>query len=225
MRRNIPRFGIVLLLALVLVSGCTRAKSSPPEPTTTGTGAQAATQPPDAAASATPSGQQVLAGTSTAWAIATATAEAQSPPDTSQATGTPTPTEKPVAPEDADTPTPSPAPTLTKAPSGQEQTHTVKAGENLFRIALQYKLTYQRLAAYNGIANPNYIRVGQKLKIPADGEPVQPTSPGARAHTVKAGENLFRVALQYNMLFTELAKANQLSYPYTIYVGQRLVIP
>jgi LysM repeat protein len=225
MRRNILRFGVVLLLALVLVSGCTRAKSSPPEPTATVMGAQAATQPPAAGATATPSGEQVLAGTSTAWAIGTATAEALSPPDTSQATETPTPTEKPEAPEDGDTPTPSPTPTATTAPSGQEQTHTVKAGENLFRIALQYKLTYQRLAAYNGIANPNYIRVGQTLKIPADGEPGEPSTPGARSHTVKAGENLFRVALQYNMLFTELAQANQLSYPYTIYVGQRLVIP
>jgi len=225
MRRNVPRFGLVLLLALMLVIGCTRAKSSPPEPTTTETGAQAATQPSEAGASSTPSGQQVIAGTATAWAIETATAAAQPAPDTSQVTETPTPTGQPEAAADADTPTPSPTPTATQPASGQEKTHTVKAGENLFRIALQYSLTYQTLAAHNGIANPNYIVVGQKLKIPATGTPVQTPQPGARTHTVKAGENLFRVALQYNMLFTELAKANKLSYPYTIYVGQRLVIP
>lgn len=225
MRRNVPRFGLVLLLALMLVIGCTRAKSSPPEPTTTETGAQAVTQPPETGVSSTPSGQQVIAGTATAWAIETAAAVAQPTSDTSQATQTPTPTTKPEAATGVDTSTPSPTPTATQPVSGQERTHTVKAGENLFRIALQYNLTYQTLAAHNGIANPNYIVVGQRLKIPATGTPVQTPVPGARTHTVKAGENLFRVALQYNMLFTDLAKANNLSYPYTIYVGQRLVIP
>jgi LysM repeat protein len=224
-RRNIPRFGFVLLLALMLVIGCTRAKSSPPEPTTTETGAQEATQPPEAGPSSTPSGQDVIAGTATAWAIETATAVAESPPGTSQATQAPTLTGQPEAADGTGTPAPSATPVATQLPSGQEKTHTVKAGENLFRIALQYNLTYQTLAAYNGIANPNYIVVGQKLKIPTSGAPVQPPKPAARTHVVRAGENLFRIALQYNMLYTELARANGLGYPYTIYVGQRLVIP
>jgi LysM repeat protein len=42
---------------------------------------------------------------------------------------------------------------------------------------------------------------------------------------VQPGENLFRIALQYNMMYTTLAEANNLSYPYTIYTGQVLIIP
>jgi LysM repeat protein len=34
-------------------------------------------------------------------------------------------------------------------------------------IARRYGTTYQKLASYNGIANPNLIYVGQKIKIPA----------------------------------------------------------
>ena len=42
----------------------------------------------------------------------------------------------------------------------------VQAGENLYRIALRYGLTYQELAAYNGIANPNALSIGQEIRIP-----------------------------------------------------------
>jgi LysM repeat protein len=51
-------------------------------------------------------------------------------------------------------------------PPASETTYTVKAGDNLYRIALAFGLTYQQLAAYNGIADPNDIYVGQVLKIP-----------------------------------------------------------
>jgi LysM repeat protein len=43
----------------------------------------------------------------------------------------------------------------------------VQAGENLFRIGLRYGCPYQELAAYNGIANPNWIAAGQVIRIPA----------------------------------------------------------
>lgn len=38
-------------------------------------------------------------------------------------------------------------------------------------IAAKYGTTYQAIAAYNGIKNPNAIRVGQKIKIPASTAP------------------------------------------------------
>lgn len=38
--------------------------------------------------------------------------------------------------------------------------YTVKKGDTLSRIAAKYGTTYQAIAAYNGIKNPNAIRVG-----------------------------------------------------------------
>lgn len=41
----------------------------------------------------------------------------------------------------------------------------VKKGDTLINIANKYGTTYQNIAKDNGIANPNFIRVGQKLVI------------------------------------------------------------
>ena len=42
----------------------------------------------------------------------------------------------------------------------------VQPGDNLFRIALKYNLSYLYLAQYNGISNVGQVYVGQVLRIP-----------------------------------------------------------
>lgn len=44
--------------------------------------------------------------------------------------------------------------------------HTVRAGENLFRIGLRYGVGWPAIAAANNLANPNLIYIGQVLCIP-----------------------------------------------------------
>ena len=44
--------------------------------------------------------------------------------------------------------------------------YTVKSGDTLSGIAKRYNTTYQALAQYNHIADPNKIYVGQQIKIP-----------------------------------------------------------
>ena len=48
---------------------------------------------------------------------------------------------------------------------------------------------------------------------------------GGTTHTVQTGENLFRIALRYNMTVEYLAAANGITDPTRIYVGQVIVIP
>lgn len=52
------------------------------------------------------------------------------------------------------------------ASTSSETVYTVVAGDTLSGIASKYGTTYQKLAEYNGISNPNVISVGQKIKIP-----------------------------------------------------------
>lgn len=54
---------------------------------------------------------------------------------------------------------------LLNTPTTKTFTYTVKKGDTLSEIAQKYGTTYQKIAADNGIKNPNLIYVGQKLKI------------------------------------------------------------
>jgi hypothetical protein len=54
------------------------------------------------------------------------------------------------------------------AEAAGEQLYVVQAGNNLFRIGLQFGCSYLELAAYNGIPNPDVINVGQQIRIPAN---------------------------------------------------------
>lgn len=69
-------------------------------------------------------------------------------------------TVKPTEPEVPDMPPEAPSETV----------YVVKYGDTLSGIAREYGTTYQALAAYNGIANPNLIHVGDKIRIPGTTE-------------------------------------------------------
>jgi len=59
----------------------------------------------------------------------------------------------------------NPSTTATSTTSGVT-VHKVKAKETLSSIAKKYGTTYQALAKYNNISNPNMIKIGQEIKIP-----------------------------------------------------------
>ncbi len=72
------------------------------------------------------------------------------------------------------TPTPPPAP----PPSGSA-TYTVQPGDTLSAVARRFGATYTAIAQANGIANPNFIRVGQVLIIPGGSDTPPPPSGGS----------------------------------------------
>lgn len=107
-------------------------------------------------------------------------------------------------------------------PSPQtETTHTVRPGDNLFRIGLAYGVGWIQVAEANGLVSPGQIVVGQVLKIPVN----RPGPMPEFTHQVRPGESLLRIALLYGIPWTTIAQANNLSSPYVIYPGQALVIP
>lgn len=119
-------------------------------------------------------------------------------------------------------PAPAPAPPAT---------HTVARGENLAAIARRYGTTTAALATANGIANPNRIRIGQRLTVPAGAPGAAPAPVGAPApaptvtHTVSAGQTLASIARRYGTTASAVAAANGISDPDLVRIGQRLAIP
>ncbi len=70
---------------------------------------------------------------------------------------------KPVKPTEPAKPE---KPTTTVPTAPQESVYTVEAGDTLYAIALEHGTTWQKLASYNKLKNPNRIYPGQIIKIP-----------------------------------------------------------
>ena len=115
-------------------------------------------------------------------------------------------------------PTPAPA-------TGGE--YTVQAGDTLYSIARRYGTTVEAIQSANGIINPWYIRVGQKLIIPGGSTTPAPTTGGTTGTTyvVQADDTLYSIAARFGKNVWDIVVANNLADPSLIYVGQVLTIP
>ncbi len=81
---------------------------------------------------------------------------------------TPTkPTTPPTKPAET---TPAKPATPAKPPvkdPGADHTYTIKRGDNLYRIGLQYGVSWEELAKFNKITDPTRLQVGDVIEIPA----------------------------------------------------------
>ena len=104
-------------------------------------------------------------------------------------------------------------------PPTDTYTYIVCKGDSLGKIAGAFHVSVDDIVALNNIANRNLIYVGQKLLIPLEGNAV-------KYYVVKKGDTLSGIAKRLGLNgYKELASKNNLSWPYTITVGQTLIIP
>jgi len=101
--------------------------------------------------------------------------------------------------------------------------YTVVSGDTLGKIAQKFGTTYQELAKYNGISDPNKISVGQIIKIPNRSS--SSSSSSSNTYTVVSGDSLSKIAQKFGTTYQEIAKLNGISDPNKISVGQVLIIP
>jgi LysM repeat protein len=109
--------------------------------------------------------------------------------------------------------------------------YMVRTGDTLYAIARTFNTTVATLAQINYIVNPSLIFPGQVLIVsgtqpaPVTPTPVPPPQPIPGIHVVQPGENLFRIALRYNMTWDVLMRANGLYNPNLVFPGQVLIVP
>lgn len=98
-------------------------------------------------------------------------------------------------------------------PALADTTYKVKAGDSLYSIASNHKITVEELKQANNLKNSR-ILAGQTLQIPAD----------YASHRVVSGESLYKLAKQYGCTVSEIKKLNGLSGN-VIQPGQILKMP
>lgn len=131
------------------------------------------------------------------------------------------------------------------------ETYVVQKGDSISKIAQRYDVSSKEICELNNIKNPNAVRVGQKLILPAyakkmphgsthvssasssskkpAGKPAssapasKPTIAGGE-YVVKSGDMLSKIAVKSGTTVKALREANKLTND-KIVVGQKLIIP
>ncbi|GEM_PF-835274 len=123
-----------------------------------------------------------------------------------------------VIPLQATTPQPTLTPLAT--PSNFNCTYTVHYRDTVYSIGYRYGVAAHVLMQANYMLTP-YLRVGQTLRVPC----LSPTPTPFPTHIVQTGQNLFRIAIQYQTSVYAIALTNGIWNPHWVYAGQSLVIP
>ncbi|ETI66959.1 C40 family peptidase [Neobacillus vireti] len=131
------------------------------------------------------------------------------------------------------------------APAQQTTTseYTIKSGDTLSKIGVEFKMTVQQLKTLNNLKS-DMIYAGQKLKVtaknttaappkvttppaavkpPVTTSPVTVKPPVTSEYVVKSGDILGKIAAQYKMTVQDLKALNGLKSD-MIYIGQKLKV-
>ena len=150
--------------------------------------------------------------------------------------------------------TPAGSPTLLRVPRGSGRafgerlaavpadrrvtftSHEVSAGETLWRIARNYRVTVAELRAANPEVEPRRMRIGALLVVPRGGSAPGPPAAGdgdagegpadhERVHTVRRGDTLWGIARTHGVELERLLAHNEIEAHTTIRPGDEIRIP
>lgn len=146
---------------------------------------------------------------------------AEPAPDVAQPAQDPPPTSPgPAAAHDPTPPTPAPSPATASPgptrPAFGVGKYTMARGDTMFSIARKLELSLSVLTTVNNIADPNAVKAGQVLLIPAQ--------PGS-VHVAARNESLQAIAEQYDIKVDALREANRLEKDARLDAGQLVLIP
>ena len=200
---------VAFTLVLSVVAGCSRPK---PEAKTTPTVIlEETSDTPE------PAPTQIVAEPTV---VTTKPTQAVPAPTSTVGAGGENPT--PISTQVAITPIPStPAPAET---SEEWFLYTVRWGDTLYSLAARYSVTVEAITALNDIGQPDELQAGMQIKIPTAGSGAVPQPEAPAEYVVQAGDDLNAIANKFGVTVDAIVKANGLTNPDFIYVGQKLVI-
>jgi LysM repeat protein len=175
-----------------------------------------------------------------ASAEAAAPAAARMAPQ-AEAPAAPAPANAAVAARRPEAASAAPAAATVKPVTGRQ--YEVKQGDNLTKIAFAFTISSADLAAANQLKDGALLRPGQILVVPAARTAARPNVETAKAaatpkpvnvpatkttpglYTVKKGDTLTSIAKSLGLSLEELSKANKITDPKKLQLGQVLKVP
>lgn len=121
-------------------------------------------------------------------------------------------------------------------PSCVSTTYTVAPGDTLTKIASKFHVKLSTIVDDNNIADPNKIRVGQKIVInktpqssdtnlsESDRKPEETKKPEPVIYQVQKGDSLRKIGKKLGVPWKDIAKLNNIKWPYIIRTFQILKI-
>jgi len=109
-----------------------------------------------------------------------------------------------------------------EAPQVQEKLDSLTRDLNERLSHLEKDINQIKEEAASGKKNPEVSQPAAPTPAPPPKSPAKPGS--THLHTVAPGENLFRIALRYNLSVEELRRLNNLRPDQSIQVGQKLTV-
>jgi len=127
--------------------------------------------------------------------------------------------------------------------TGFMRLYTVQPGNTLVEIAALYDISWEELAAANGMDEDSFLSIGQQLQIPGEiaqaatpvsavdtttASPAAPETTTAAVtpqyHTVIEGDTIISIAVKYGMDWDELMARNGIDDDTILSLGQSLII-
>ena len=127
--------------------------------------------------------------------------------------------------------------------TGFMRLYTVQPGNTLVEIAALYDISWEELAAANGMDEDSFLSIGQQLQIPGEiaqaaapvstvdtntALPAAPETSSASVtpqyHTVIEGDTIISIAVKYGMDWDELMALNGIDDDTILSLGQSLII-
>lgn len=109
--------------------------------------------------------------------------------------------------------------------------YSVESGDTLSRIARKNNTSVNELVSLNNIADPNFIKIGQKLILPQQQIQSKPADlpteekENKNVYRIKSGDTLGKIAKRYGTSVNTLASINNIKDPNLIIVNQELQLP
>lgn len=113
------------------------------------------------------------------------------------------------------------------------ESHRVRRGDSLYRIARRYGTSVAALQRHNNLSSRSIIRPGMNIKIPGRGMTANTyaqrasasSSNSQKSHRVQRGETLYGIAKKYGVGLSALAKANNMTVRTRVQAGVKILIP